>query len=396
MALAFDQPGELVITCPKGVSDILTNELEELGYSRIITDVASVSMQGSLLDAIKLNLMLRTGHRVLYHLATFKSPDPEYLYRHIKSMEWEDIIPIDGYFSIEVRVENEHILDTRFAALRCKDGIADRFMEKFGKRPNSGKEQDHTVLFLYWKNNEASIYLDTSGDTISRHGYRIHPFKAPLKESLAAAIIMKTKWDRNSTFVNPMCGSGTLAIEAALIARKRYTTMMKGNFSFMHVLGYKEEYFDNQVKEVKRLEGKKLPFKIIASDIDERAIAVARKNAEAAGVVSLIEFHVCDFRETPVPEEGGGVVVMNPEYGERLGVEEALVGIYKSIGDFFKQKCRGYTGYVFTGNLDLGKQIGLKPSRRMEMFNGKIDCRLLEFELYSGSKRAPKEEQRDA
>jgi len=392
MALVFDQPGELVITCPKGVSDILTKELEDLGYTQVIADVAAVSLKGTLLDAIKLNLMLRTAHRVLYHLATFKAPDPEYLYRHIKSMDWEEIIPIDGYFSVEVRVENDYIIDSRFAALRCKDGIADHFLEKFLKRPNSGPEQDNTVLFLYWKRNEASIYLDTSGDTIARHGYRLHPGKAPLKESLAAAIIMKTKWDRNSHFINPMCGSGTLAIEAALLARRRYTTMMKGNFSFMHVLGYKEEYFDDQVKEIKKQEGKKLPFRIIATDIDEIAISLARQNAETAGVSSLIEFSVCDFRDTPVPEEGGGVVVLNPEYGERLGVEEELVLIYKGIGDFFKQKCKGYTGYVFTGNLDLGKTIGLKPARRMEMYNGKIECRLLEFELYSGSKRAPKEQ----
>jgi putative N6-adenine-specific DNA methylase len=204
-------------------------------------------------------------------------------------------------------------------------------------------------------------------------------------EALAAATILATNWDGKSPFVNPMCGSGTLAIEAALMAQKRMPGLQRMNYSFMHFVGYEEEAFFEARRELKDVTAKDILPKIIASDISEQAIEISRANAKTAGVEHLIDFEIGDFAETTIPQEPG-VIMFNPEYGERLGTHGRLEITYQRIGDFMKKECQGYRGYVFTGNPDLAKKIGLKASRRFEFFNGKLDCRLLQYELYSGTK----------
>ena len=295
-------------------------------------------------------------------------------------------IPVDGYFSITSYVKNEHIKDDRFANVRVKDAIADRFMEKFGKRPDSGPSRDNVVIHLYWKDEKVRIYFDTSGNTISKHGYRKIPFKAPMIESLAASTLIASGWDRKSHFVNPMCGSGTLAIEAALLATNTSPGLYREFLGFMHLKGYEEESWENYYRLASMQAQDSLDFKIIATDISKKALWAAQENAKIAQVDHLIEFHQCDFQETPVPE-APGVVFMNPEYGERLGDEKILEGTYKQIGDFMKQKCQGYDGFIFTGNMNLAKFIGLRTSARIPFMNAKIECRLLKYELYRGTKK---------
>jgi putative N6-adenine-specific DNA methylase len=206
-------------------------------------------------------------------------------------------------------------------------------------------------------------------------------------EALAAATLMATKWDRNSTFINPMCGSGTLAIEAALIATNRVPGLFRNNYGFKHILGFDEAHFEKEKNNLKTQIIEKPGLKIIATDISQDAINISIINAGAAGVDKLIEFDVCDFEETPVPEDGKGVIYFNPEYGERMGEEKQLEETYAHIGDFLKKECSGYVAYIFTGNPVLAKKVGLKPSRKIEFYTSKIDCRLLEFEMYSGTKR---------
>ncbi|MBX9852935.1 MAG: class I SAM-dependent RNA methyltransferase [Cytophagaceae bacterium] len=382
----FTTASKILIPCPLRMVSYLRKETEELNFPIIKETRMSVETQGTLSDCMKLNLYLRTGHRVLYMLKEFKATGPEDLYENIVKIPWEEYLDVNGYFSVISSVENEFILDTRFASLKCKDAIADRMNEKFGMRPDSGPERNKAVIYLYWKDRDAAVYLDSSGDTIAKHGYRKLPFKAPLQETLACAIILASKWDKKSNFVNPMCGSGTLAIEAAMIAVNKAPGLLRGNFGFMHFKGYDKEVWEKMRWEARQKTLRQPEGKIIATDISEDAIDAAVRNATTAGVNHLIEFQVCDFKDSPVPENGG-VVALNPEYGERLGEEEELEGIYREIGDFFKKKCKGYTGYVFTGNSALGKKIGLKTKRKIEFFNGKIDCRLLEFELYEGSRR---------
>jgi putative N6-adenine-specific DNA methylase len=322
----------------------------------------------------------------LYSLKQFEARNADDVYNNLLGYPWENILPDPGYFSITSNVNNETINNSMFANLRVKDAIIDRLRDIRGTRPSTGSELTGAVIHLFWKNEEAEIFIDTSGDSLARHGYRKIPGLAPMLESLAAATIYATRWDRISPFVNPMCGSGTLAIEAVMIATNRRPGLFRTNYAFMHLQGYDETIYqqedallEEQIMEVPGL-------RIIATDYDKRAIENATKNAIAAGVAKLIEFSVCDFADTEIPPNVPGIFYVNPEYGERLGEVAQLEKTYHRIGDFMKQKCGGYFGYVFTGNLELAKKIGLKAKRRIEFYTSTIDCRLLEYELYSGSR----------
>jgi len=380
------QKSKILITCARGIPPFLKDELLALGFPVLSEAVAGVETEGTLDDAQKLNLFLRTAHRVLLVLKEFEANDADALYRELSSIAWEELIPADGYVCVTSSVETPAIRDTRFASLRCKDAVVDRIKEKRGTRPDSGPERGRSVVHLYWKDSRCTVYLDTSGESLSRRGYRKIPLAAPMQETLAAAVVLATGWQGKGSFVNPMCGSGTLAIEAALIALGRAPGSLRGNFGFMHVPGYNEALWQELREDARKRSKKELSGRIIATDIDPDAIEAAKKNAATAGVEHRVEFAVCDFSETPVPE-GGGVVIMNPEYGERMGEAAQLETVYKGIGDFLKQKCGGYTGYVFTGSPTLAKRVSLKPKRSIPFWNSGIECRLLEYELYEGSRK---------
>lgn len=383
--LNFRQTSRIVITCNKRLAPYLQQEVEELSFFPERTFQTGVELQGTINDCIKLNLNLRCASQVLYSLKEFKAKDADQLYSHLVNYPWENVLDASGYFSVTSNVSNPTINNELFVNVKVKDAIVDRMRKQTGKRPNSGPELDKTVIHLYWKDNQAEIFLDTSGQTLAKHGYRKIPGKAPMLEALACATIMATTWNRNSPFVNPMCGSGTVAIEAALLATNRKPGLFRTNYSFMHVLGYDESVYQNELQKIQR-KVKDIPgLMIVATDIQQDAIKISRINAKAAGVEKLISFLVCDFERTQIPE-GRGVIYFNPEYGERMGELADLEKTYKRLGDFLKQKCQGYMGYIFTGNLDLAKKIGLKAKRRIEFYNAKLDCRLLEYELYAGSK----------
>jgi putative N6-adenine-specific DNA methylase len=382
----FHTKSKIIITCNKRLAPYLQAEVEALGFTPDRVFSTGLELTGTVTDCIKLNLNLRCASQVLYSLKSFTAENPARLYKELVEMEWESLIDFTGYFSVTSNVDNETITTPLFANLKVKDAIVDRIKEKKEIRPNTGPELDKVVIHLYWKDDKADIFLDTSGETLAKHGYRKLPGKAPMLEALAASTIMSTNWDQKSPFVNPMCGSGTLAIEAALLATNKRPGLFRMNYSFMHVLGYEEELFFAERRLLKDQSVKTIDFEIIATDISADAVDIARKNAQTAGVDQLITFKVCDFAETPVPSTPG-VIMFNPEYGERLGVHTKLEATYKRMGDFMKQEAKGYRGYIFTGNPDLAKRIGLRASRRVEFYNGKLDCRLLEYELYEGSRR---------
>ncbi|WP_336518010.1 THUMP domain-containing class I SAM-dependent RNA methyltransferase [Pollutibacter soli] len=387
----FTEKGAVIITCPKRLAPYLEKEVIELGFQPEETFITGVRIHGSINECIKLNLNLRCASQVLYSLQKFEAESPDDIYKNLANYPWENILPEPGYFSITSNVNNPTINNSMFANLRVKDAIVDRLREKRGVRPETGSALTGAVIHLFWKNENAEIFIDTSGNSLGRHGYRKIPGQAPMLEALAAATIYATQWDRKSPFVNPMCGSGTVAIEAAMIATNRRPGLFRTNYAFMHLQGYDESVYlqedallENQIIDVPGL-------RIIATDYSAKAIENAKKNAIAAGVAPLIDFDVCDFAETEVPQHVPGIFYVNPEYGERLGEVVQLEETYKRIGDFMKNKCGGYWGYVFTGNIDLAKKIGLKAKRRIEFYTSVIDCRLLEYELYSGSRSANKE-----
>ena len=386
----FHTKSKILVTCAKGITPYLAEELNSLRFPIHHERLLGIETEGTLVDCLRLNLFSRTGHRVLFLLREFAANNPDTLYSKLAEIEWEKYIAPDGYVCVTSSVQTTSIQDTRFANLKGKDAIVDRIKKKCGRRPDSGPDRDKTVVFLYWHDDHCGVFLDTSGECLSKRGYRKIPFKAPMQETLAAATIMAAGWGGNGHFVNPMCGSGTLAIEAALIGLGKAPGLLRSNYGFVHLQGFPRDEWLMLRQTAKKATQKSLPCRIIATDIDPQAIEASKKNAQTAGVEQLIEFAVSDYVDTPIPN-GDGVVMLNPEYGERLGEAAELAETYKGIGDFFKQKCQGYRGYVFTGNPDLAKKVGLKTKRRLIFFNSKIECRLLEYDLYAGSKKSAAE-----
>ncbi len=381
----WTKKSEIVITCAKGVPLFLKQEIVSLGYPVLSAGMAEVETEGTMEDTFRLNLLIRTGQRVLFLLESFSAKTPDELYKRTSRISWEDYITEDGYFSVTSSVNNPTIKDSRFANVKCKDAVVDRIKDKRGRRPDTGPQRDRVVIHLHWRGNLCQLFLDTSGEPLSRRGYRMIPLKAPMQETLAATVVLASGWKGDRNFINPMCGSGTLAIEAALIGLGRAPGLLRSNYGFMHLKGFDESSWKILRRKIRSEAKDRLKGRIIATDVSQQAVEAAKKNAMTAGVDRFIEFGVCDFLETPVPE-GGEVVILNPEYGERMGEIEELKETYRRIGDFFKKKCQGYRGYIFTGNLDLAKRVGLRTNRRITFFNGPIECRLLEYDLYQGSR----------
>jgi putative N6-adenine-specific DNA methylase len=427
----WEKKSKILVTCPKGVSPYLKEEIEALNFPVLTEWDTAVQTEGTLQETMVLNLHLRTAQRVLYKLETFIVNTPGDLYKKINAMEWETLLHDSGrpaYFCVTSVADNPLITDSRFVNVKVKDAIVDRIRDKCGNRPDSGPEKDKAVVHIYWKNNQADVYLDTSGERLSLRGYRKIPLLAPLQETLAASIIMATGWRGETNFINPMCGSGTLAIEAAFIALNRAPGLMRNNYGFMHIKEFPEDYWQELRKKAKANARKTLPARIIATDMDREAVEAARHNAQTAGVDKLIEFNACPYGKTTIPE-GRGIILLNPPYGERMdavntgkpstdfrGRRETIVQgrkiilrksferkeirgqnqarqfqrleeTYQGIGDYFKKTGGGYRGYIFTGNLEMIKKIGLRTKQRIILYNGEIECRLLEYELYAGSRK---------
>ncbi len=397
----------LIVTCARGLVPQTSNELLRLGYKIESATDTMVTVRGNMRDMMSLNLNLRTAHRVLAPLLRTQCRNLFHFYNDVVSIDWENLLEPDGYFTVSAVVRNDTIRDTRMPALKAKDAIADRMRAKCGGRPDSGREYIGASVYIYWLDDEMTIYLDTTGEPLSRRGYRKLPWKAPMMETLAAGCVLASGWDANSPFVSPMCGSGTPAIEAALLAVNRAPGSFKSHFGFMATKGYRitipgesagtsvrqrfgaspEQIWKDMVATARAQERTSGMPPIIATDIDPEAVETARMNAIAAGVSEYITFAECDFAATKLPPPPG-VVFLNPDYGERLGEGEDLEPLYTRIGDFFKQKCVGYTGCVLTGNMEMSRKIGLRSSKRIPFFNGPIECRMVVFDLYARTARA--------
>ncbi len=401
MKLWTDKKYPIIISCAKELSRWTEREVLDLGYKVIEVTENTVVVRGDMRDVMKLNLKLRTAHRVLVPLLRADCRNIRDLYQLAHSIDWENHLEADGYFSVSSIVHNFTIRDTRLPSLYTKDAIVDRMREKCQRRPNSGGQNIGAAVFVYWERNEVIIYLDTSGEPLSKRGYRKIPGSAPMQETLAAACIMAMGWDKKSPFLSPMCGSGTPAIEAVMMAMNRAPGCLKGHFAFQSIKGYNrilpgesaprvaprqhagaspEQIWKEILLDAKAEEKTENLPKIIATDISPEAVENAHSNAIAAGVAPYIEFKACDFADSPIPTEKG-CVFFNPEYGIRLGTTEELIPIYERIGLFMHEKCAGWTGGLITGNPSLANLVNLYYKTRVPFFNGPIDCRLF---IYPG------------
>lgn len=376
----------IIVTCAKGISPYLQAEMRALGFPLLALGEAAIETEGTLEDAMTLNLKLRTAHHVLYLYHAFVANTIQDLYAALVRLPWEEVLDADGYVCVTSFADTPAIRDSRIVNLKGKDAVVDRFRQVADRRPDSGAARDRAVIHLYWRKNQVLVYLDTSGESLSKRGYRKIPLQAPMQETLAAAVVQAAGWQGDGHFINPMCGSGTLAVEAALIALNRAPGLTRSNFAFMHLKGFQPSRWRDLRTAARKAVRKQISGRIVATDIRSEAVEAAKQNARTAGVDHLIEFAVCDYRETPIPE-GDGMILLNPPYGERLGEIAALETLYQGIGDFFKTQCTGYRGFVFTGNPSLAKKIGLKTKRRIPFYNGEIECRLLAYALYAGSRK---------
>jgi len=402
MKIWTDSNYPIIISCAKELSRWTELEVRDLGYQPIEVTENTVVVRGSMRNVMELNLKLRTAHRVLVPLLRTRCRNIKDLYGAVSSIDWENLLEADGYFSVSSIVHNRTIRDTRIPSLYAKDAIVDRMRDKCQRRPDCGGENIGAAVFIYWELEELIVYLDTSGEPLSKRGYRKIPGSAPMQETLAAACIMAMHWDRKSPFVSPMCGSGTPAIEAAMMAMNRAPGSLKGHFAFQSIKDYSriipgesapkvaprqhngatpEQIWKEIVLAAKAEERTSDLPPIIATDISPEAIENAHTNAIAAGVAPYIQFKACDFADTPVPKDAAGCVFFNPEYGIRLGTYEELVPVYERIGSFMHEKCQGYTGGLITGNPDLARLVDLYYKTRVPFFNGPIDCRLF---IYPG------------
>jgi 23S rRNA (guanine2445-N2)-methyltransferase len=380
------QSGKIVVTCLPGHAPALENELVAQGCVVEDRNIVSVTVAGSLEDTVKLNLVLRTASKVLFLLKSEPCPNLKSLYESVKDIPWESFFSDEDYFSIESNTNQPEVSNTMFLNQRVKDAVVDRFMKLTNKRPDSGSDKNYVVLNVRWRDNHLDVLIDTSGQTLAKHNYRTNPYKAPVLESLAAAIIFSINWNCTDPLIVPMCGSGTLAIEAALIASNKYPLLERENFSFMHLKGFDmdelQQLKSQLANETKSFAGPK----ILASDVDERAIEIAISNAQNAGVEDLIQFDVSDFKECTIPDPPG-IILLNPPYGDRLGEPELTDQLYKQIGDFFKNRCSGFTAYIFSANLEAIKHIGLRTSSKKTFYNGPNKARLLQYKMYRGTKK---------
>jgi len=396
-----DKNYPIIISCAKALAPWTDLEVRKLGYEPIDKTENTVVVRGDMRDMMRLNLFLRTAHRVLVPLLRTNCRNIRDLYEAVKSIDWENLLEADGYFSVSSIVHNMTIRDTRVPSLYTKDAIADRMREKCQRRPDSGGENKGAAVFVYWEKDEAIVYLDTSGEPLSKRGYRKIPGSAPMQETLAAACIMGMEWDCKTPFLSPMCGSGTPAIEVVMMAMNKAPGSLKGHFAFQSIKGYThiipgesaptvaprqrigaspEQIWKELVLQAKQEEITEGLPPVIATDISPEAVENAHSNAIAAGVAPYITFKACDFADTPIPE-GQGCVFFNPEYGIRLGDPVELAPVYERIGVFMNEKCRGWTGGLITGNPDLAKFVNLYYRNRIQFFNGPIDCRLF---IYTG------------
>ncbi len=378
---------EMKVTTFFGLEEILAKELMQLGGKDIAIFKRGVSVVGDLGFLYKANLCLHTALKVIIPITKFTANNEHELYDTIKLIDWERFISNTDSIMIESVLNSEIFTHSQFVSQKIKDGIVDRFREKTGKRPDVDLLHPAFKLYVHIYKNEVSLNIDSSGDPLYKRGYRSDINEAPMKEVLAAGLVKLSGWEKHLLLVDGMCGAGTIAIEAALWANNIPPGYYRNEFGFMRWRNFDESTYDtifessvNKIKEDK--------VEIIANDIDAPTLKKAKvntKNAKVDDVISCTNQSFFDMQ----PTRQGGVVILNPPYGERLPVSE-IEQLYKEIGNKLKKDFKGFSAWIITSSPEAIKSIGLRPSRKIQIYNGSLECRYLKFELYDGSKKASK------
>ena len=370
------------------LEEVLAEELRQLGAKNVTVGARAVEFEGDMRLLYRANYCCRTALAILKPFAEFDANDDQELYDQVYKIRWEKILDVDGTFMIDSTVSGEVFTHSYYAALKTKDAIVDRFRRNFGKRPNIDTEQPDYKFNLHIRDNHITLLMNASGDSLHKRGYRQGVGIAPINEVLAAGLLKLAGWKCDCNFYDPMCGSGTMLIEAAMMANNIPAQYYRNRFGFMKW----KEFNLGEWKSIKAEEDRKigaLDFEgeIWGNDIDEQVIQQCEKNLEYTKLHKDVMLHIGDFADQE-PPEGKTLIVTNPPYGERIKVED-LNAMYEKLGDTFKQKYgKDCDVWLITSDFEAMKHIGLHPSRKIPVQNGSLDCRFLHFELYDGSKKA--------
>lgn len=380
----------MVATTMHGLEDVLARELSSIGANDVSPAKRAVNFTADKDLIYKANLRLRTALRLLMPLKRYRADDEETLYTGAYHVQWSELFEVGKTFAIKAAVSGPVHTHSHYAALKVKDAIADQFRNAVGERPNVDAKNPDIVVHLRIYNNEISLSLDSSGQPLNKRGYRPREAVAPLNESLAAGMLLLAGFEGKTNFVDGMCGSGTLAIEAALIANKIAPGLLRKDFAFMHWKSFDPELFD-VIRESTVNRIIESPHSIVAMDNDLQAIRSAREAAEAAQLSDVIEFRTGDFLfEMPPPAPG--FLALNPPYGERI-TDVDIERLYERIGSKLKNDYGGYRAWILSGHYEAMNQLGLRSFQTYHLLNGPIECRYSGYQMYSGSKKHKGEEE---
>ena len=368
-----------------GLEEILAQELLDLGATDIKIENRAVAFSGDKELLYKVNYCSRTALRVFLPLKSGQVLTEMELYELVKSIAWEDYLEVDGTLAVDSTVHSETFNHSQYVALKTKDAIVDRFREKFDRRPSVDVSTPDLRIHVHINKEQCSISLDSSGEPLFKRGYRVATNEAPLNEVLAAGLIYLSKWDKKSNFIDGMCGSGTILIEAAMFALNIPPQIKRIHFGFLTWNDF-DIHLWKKVKQEAIQNKTPFDFQILGSDLISANVRLAQENINNAGLEDIIKVRQNDFLSS-VPPEGGGILVMNPPYGERMSDQAFVEDLYKKVGDTLKKSYAGFEAWMISSNREALKKVGLKPSRKIVVFNGALECRFQNFSLYAGTKR---------
>ncbi|MDO9510575.1 MAG: THUMP domain-containing protein [Bacteroidales bacterium] len=375
----------LVAKTMSGLEEVLSAELTDLGAGNIEILKRAVKFTGNLKVLYNVNYRCRTALRILMPIASFRIYKEDDFYHRISKIKWEEYLSVDQTFAVDATVNNSVFSHSQFVALRCKDAIVDRFRARMGQRPSVELKQPNLRIDIHLSHNECSVSLDSSGDSLHKRGYHIRLSEAPISEVLAAGMIALSGWDKKTDFMDFMCGSGTIPIEATMIASNIPAGYYRDSYGFMKWKNFDKTLWDEVKQEADSLICE-MEGSVYASDNSEEAISIAAINIKNAKLHHDIQLEQKEMSEQK-PRDGKCFIICNPPYGERIKPEN-IVELYKSIGDTFKQNFAGCQAWIISSAPEALKFVGLKPSRKLVLFNGPLECRFVKFEMYEGSKKA--------
>lgn len=371
---------KMIATTTLGLEEVLATELLKLGAKNIEQHNRAVSFYGDAGFMYKANLCLRTAIRILKPLTSGKAQNEHQLYDLIDSVSWDKYLSLDQTLAVTAALNTEYFNHNQYVAQKCKDAIVDQFRAKTGARPSVDRENPDFGLYVYIFDDEVNIMLDSSGVPLYKRGYRIDTNLAPINESLAAGLVLLSGWDGRLPLYDPMCGSGTILIEAALIAANVPPGYFRQSYCFKNWPDFDEELYEKIYEScISKINDNK-PV-ILGTDISPHVLKKAKENAKSARVEEMISFKQADFFETNFGEEKKYTIIMNPPYGERMNKDD-IASFYKKIGDTFKHKYKGSSAWIISSNAEAFKKVGLKTSRKIPVYNGGLECRFCKYELY--------------